>query len=100
MNQFSSSKRCRECSIIKIHHELIETLHFNLKRIVRCDYISDLRYDPWLSRARKEIARMDLSSYSLFALSDAAEYLYTDKQSFSSSVAAQEYFRKRLRCVC
>lgn len=71
-----------------------------LKRIVRCDYISDLRYDPWLSRARKEIARMDLSSYSLFALSDAAEYLYTDKQSFSSSVAAQEYFRKRLRCAC
>ena len=71
-----------------------------LKRIVRCEYISDLRYAPWLGRARKEIAGMDLSAYSLFALSDAAEYLYADKQTFASSDAAQNYFRKGLRRVC
>ena len=71
-----------------------------LKRIVRCNYISDLRYAPWLDRARKEIAGMDLSAYSLFALSDAADYLYTDKKTFTSSEMEQEYSRKRLRRVC
>ena len=70
------------------------------KGSVRCDYISDLQYSPWLGRERKEIAGMDLSAYSLFALSDAAEYLYADKQNFTSSDAAHAYFRKRLRRVC
>ena len=68
-----------------------------LKRIVRCDYISDLRYSPWREQARKAIAAMDLSEFSLFAINDAAEYLYGEKPAFASSADAQEYFRKRAR---
>lgn len=71
-----------------------------LKKIVRCDYISDLRYDPWMKKAKAAIANMDLSKYSLFTLSDAAEYLYSEKLTFISSSAAQESFRKRLRDAC
>lgn len=71
-----------------------------LKRIVRCEYISDLRYDPWTKKARKAIADMDLRGYSLFTLGDAAEYLYSEKMTFVSCDAAQEYFRKRLKDAC
>ena len=35
-----------------------------LKRSVRCDYISDLRYSPWREQARKAIAAMELSEFS------------------------------------
>lgn len=66
-----------------------------LKDAVGCEYISGLRYAPWIDKARKAVAGMDLSAYSLFALGDAAEYLYAEKQSFISSEAAQEYFRKK-----
>lgn len=68
-----------------------------LKRIVRCEYISDLRFSPWLEQARKAIAQMDLDGYSLFALSDIAEYLYGKKLTFASCGDAQEYFRKSAR---
>ena len=71
-----------------------------LKRIVRCDYISDLRYSPWREQARKAIAAMDLSEFSLFAINDAAEYLYGEKLAFASSAEAQVYFRKRARHAC
>ena len=70
-----------------------------LKECVRCEYISDLRYAPWKNQARKAIAKMDLSGYSLFVLSDAAEYLYSEKPAFASSDAAQEYFKKRLHSI-
>ena len=66
-----------------------------LKWIVRCAYISDLRYSPWLDQARQVIAAMDLREFSLFALNDAAEYLYGETLDFASNADAQVYFRKR-----
>ena len=71
-----------------------------LKRIVRCEYISDLRYSPWKEKGREAIVRMNLSEYTMFALEDAAEYLYGEKASFAGSGEAQEYFRKRARNAC
>ena len=68
-----------------------------LKRVVRCEYISDLRYSPWLRQARRAIAKMELREFSLFSINDAAEYLYGEKPAFVSSADAQEYFRKRAR---
>jgi len=68
-----------------------------LKNIVRCECISDMRYPPWTERARRAIAQMELDAYPLSALSDAAEYLYSEKLSFASSSAAQTYFRTRFR---
>ena len=50
-------------------------------------------------KAKKAIAAMDLSEFSLFALNDAAEYLYGEKPAFASSADAQEYFRKRAQHV-
>lgn len=71
----------------------------DLKERVWCDYISDLKCEPWLDMARRVITQMNLSIYPLFALNDAAEYLYGDKQRFTGSEAALEYFKKRLRSV-
>jgi len=70
-----------------------------LKGIVHCEYISDLRYSPWLEQARMAIAAMDLSEFSLFVLNDAAEYLYGEKPTFASCADAQEYFRRKRHCA-
>ena len=69
-----------------------------LKKVVRCENISDMRFSPWQEKARKAIACMELSDYPMFALSDAANYLYGEKMEFVSCDDAQEYFRKRNRC--
>ena len=60
--------------------------------------MSDLRYSPWLAwleQARKTIAVMDLSEFSLFVLNDAAEYLYGEKLAFANCDDAQVYFKNR-----
>ena len=67
-----------------------------LRELVGCTYISDLRYSPWREQARMTIARMELSEYSLTALCDIAEYLYGGNTSFSSVSAAQDYFRDKI----
>lgn len=71
----------------------------DLKSIVRCEYISDMRYSPCIEQARNAITRMDLSKYSLFALNDAAEYLYAEKIFFINHRVAQEYFREKLNRI-
>lgn len=71
----------------------------DLKSIVRCEYISDMRYSPWIELARNAITWIDLNEYSLFELNDAAEYLYAEKIYFINSSAAHEYFREKLKRV-
>lgn len=57
---------------IMIDRDLFEDLRIR----VQCTYISDLRFNPWLKKARKEITGMKLDIYGLNALNDAANYLY------------------------
>ena len=71
----------------------------DLKAKLGCEYISDLRYDPWIKQARKEIIKLDLSKYSLFELADAAEYLYFEKRSFDNVEDAEKYFFTQLYAV-
>ena len=70
-----------------------------LKECVRCDYISDLRYAPWKNWAREAIMKMELSSYSMSEICDAAEYLYAETVIFDSFDDAMEYFRKKFRGI-
>lgn len=65
-----------------------------LRDRVQCAYISDLRYNPWLQAARKEITKMDLGVYGLNSLKDAAEYLYGEQIEFSCVEEAVAFFKK------
>lgn len=47
-----------------------------LKNLCGCEYISDLRYEPYISKARLRMQTLCTDSFSLFQLSDMAEYLY------------------------
>lgn len=67
-----------------------------LKENIGCAYISDLRFAPWRERARSAIAELDLQTYPLTALSDAADYLYGEARVFAGVYAAQTYFRDKL----
>ena len=58
-----------------------------------CEYISDMRFEPFQSSAKAELARMELSSYSLRALADADEYFYGVNLEFQSYSQAAEFFR-------
>ena len=68
-----------------------------LKKLIRCVYISDMRFSPWQELAREAIARMDLKEYTLFSLNDVAEYLYGENVSFIDQETAKEYFRKKIK---
>ena len=41
-----------------------------------CTFISDLRFEPYLSKARKQIREYDLENCSLSMLKDLSAYLY------------------------
>ena len=47
-----------------------------LKTDLNCDYISDLRFEPNLSRAKERVRHMELGSLSTVELTDLVEYLY------------------------
>ena len=52
----------------------LELLEF-LKYILGCTYVSDLRVEPYNTRAKLVFERLDLNYYSLKQIRDAIEYL-------------------------
>ena len=47
-----------------------------LKYVLDCDYISDLRTEPYNNRARLILCKLDLTSYSQRSIEDIIEYIY------------------------
>ena len=47
-----------------------------LKSELNCENISDLRFEPYLSRAKESVRHMELGSLSTAMLKDLVEYLY------------------------
>ena len=58
-----------------------------------CDYISDMRFEPYNSAAKKVLAGINFAEYSLRALSDAAEYLYGVNLQFNDHSQAEAFFK-------
>jgi hypothetical protein len=54
----------------------LDLLEF-LQYIVGCDYISDLKNEPYNSKAKLLLSQLDVSYYSLNQIKDATEYIYS-----------------------
>lgn len=74
-----------------------QDLFEKLRSELQCEYISDMRYSPWLEKARIRLAQMDLKNYSVLKLNEIAGYLYMDASSFSNREAVCEFIKSR--CV-
>ena len=49
-----------------------------LKYVLGCTYISDLRKEPYNTRAKAFFEKLDLTYFSLTQIRDTTEYLYTE----------------------
>ena len=63
-----------------------------LKSLVGCEYISDLRFEPYCSRAKVLMKRMILENCSLAELSDLACYIY-GRSNFESKAAVIHFLQ-------
>jgi hypothetical protein len=55
----------------------LELLEF-LKYVLGCMQISDLRKEPYNTKAKAVFERLDLTHFSLTQIRDTTEYLYTE----------------------
>ena len=53
----------------------LDLLEF-LKYILGCTYVSDLRQEPYNSKAKLILKQLNLKKYSLHQLADVFEYIY------------------------
>lgn len=58
------------------------------------EYLSDLHMRSNSRRARRLIARMNLSEYTINEINDAAKYLGFDRTEFATAEEAQDYFNR------
>jgi len=47
-----------------------------LKNTLGCEYISDLKFEPFRTKAMRALKSMELNALSLSELEDIAQYLY------------------------
>lgn len=64
----------------------------DLREIIGCMYISDMRRTPYRHRALCSVTFLDLDLYPIEQLSDLSEYLTGRKRTFENHNQAQEYF--------
>lgn len=61
-----------------------------LKNILGCEYISDMKFEPYRTKAKEALKSMELSILSLSDLKDIAQYLY-EKTDFKSKDDILQY---------
>ncbi|MCQ4794162.1 hypothetical protein NE604_00690 [Anaerofustis stercorihominis] len=66
-----------------------------LRELCGCEYISDLKNAPYLSKAKSLMQTISLEPFSLFQLSDMAEYLYGRNPSFADRQEAADFFKSQ-----
>lgn len=64
----------------------------DLKKLVQCEYISDLRVEPYVMAAKRIMAELDLSHYPLEAIENVAEYLFDQHPCFADYEQAEAFF--------
>ncbi len=67
-----------------------------LRKMLGCEYISDLRYEPYKTRAQRLLATVPLEGYPLEVLSDLAEYLYGSKNRFETIPQAIAFYKEQV----
>lgn len=90
MNQTSNTEFLSKSQCI-CEKDLFEELKCNLC----CDYISDIKCEPFLSEAKKIMKTKKLDMYSLSMLADVAEYLYGEKIVFQEVYEAEHFFGEK-----
>lgn len=64
----------------------------DLRALLGCEFISDLKFLPWNDQALRLTSRMKLTRYSLHALSDLYHYLTGKHVSFDDHEQARQCF--------
>ncbi len=64
----------------------------DLKKLVQCEYISDLRVEPYVMAAKRIMTELDLSRYPLEAIENVAEYLFDQHPCFADHEQAEAFF--------
>ena len=71
------------------NHDLFE----DLRKAVNCEYISDMKFDPFKEKAKHEVVKLDFDLYSTESQEDMADYLYKCKEHFVSNREGLEFFK-------
>ena len=64
----------------------------DLKKLMNCNYISDIRIGKNRRKASKILKTLNLENYTLLQLSDLYNYLYNKEAAFTYYVAAKKAF--------
>lgn len=64
----------------------------DLKKLMNCNYISDIRIGKNRRKAGKILKTLNLENYTLLQLSDLYNYLYNKEAAFTDYVAAKKAF--------
>ena len=64
-----------------------------LKDEAGCEYISDLHYGAFNKKAKAFLKNADIENYSLFVLSDVAQYIFGKNMKFESLDEAKKFFQ-------
>ena len=75
----------------------MRNLFEDLKEKVGCDYISDPKYGTNPSSAARCVSLLQRDEYDLPQWNDLAEYLFSEKKQFTSTLEAVSYFEGK--CV-
>lgn len=57
-----------------------------LKNIIGCEYISDMKFEPYRTKAKEALKSMKLSALSLSELKDLVMYLYEKQTSNQGTI--------------
>ena len=72
-----------------------ENLFEEMALSLGCEYISDMRFAPFASAAKRAAAKLNFSDYKLTELAELYEYLYGKKVTFFSYEQAKKAFTRR-----
>jgi hypothetical protein len=72
---------------------MMEDLLEDIRTIIGCEFISDLRHEPFNNRARKLISILDLELYPFADITDAVSYLFFSEIPFKSVQQVKEFIQ-------
>lgn len=78
---------------------MTEDLLEDVRTVIGCEFITDLRYEPFNDRARKLMAVIDLELYPFPDVLDAVSYLFFSERHFEGIQQVKEFIRQD-SCWC
>lgn len=100
MNTVSGNAENACTEIKQTAESMPRDLFEDMRTAIGCSFISDLRFEPNLTCARKTMAHMEPGRYPLSQLKDMLSYLYGEKSELHSVQEAHELFQRKWKeCV-